>query len=175
MTRILSQRSLQNLAECHDALVIPFLQAYRRLPAMYDVGVSEGYRDEETQNEAVRQGRSTLRYPLSKHNSLPSHALDYFPWPDPWREREVWRFAFFAGAMMTIAGQLQVKLRWGGDWDGDFVQRDHSLIDLPHIELVACVPIKLEWHSPYFDEICKIRVERFPGVNFSYALNPENV
>lgn len=49
---------------------------------------------------------------------------------------------FFAGVMVAIAdrlykeGEIQHKLRWGGDWDGDHDFKDSKFIDLPHFELI---------------------------------------
>ena len=45
-------------------------------------------------------------------------------------------FCLFAGVVLSTASQLGIKIRWGGDWDGDFDLKDQSFIDLPHFELI---------------------------------------
>jgi hypothetical protein len=37
---------------------------------------------------------------------------------------------------MAIAAQMDVKLRWGGDWDQDTQVKDNNFDDLWHFELV---------------------------------------
>jgi peptidoglycan L-alanyl-D-glutamate endopeptidase CwlK len=41
-----------------------------------------------------------------------------------------------AGVILTCAKQLGVKLRWGGDWDGDGNRLNNKFNDLAHFELV---------------------------------------
>ena len=36
---------------------------------------------------------------------------------------------------MSVANRLGLKVRWGGDWDGDFEFKDQNFHDLPHFEL----------------------------------------
>jgi hypothetical protein len=40
-----------------------------------------GHREEKEQNEAFNKGNSKLKWPQSKHNSLPSLAVDIAPFP----------------------------------------------------------------------------------------------
>ena len=39
--------------------------------------------------------------------------------------------------MVATALGMGIKLRWGGDWDGDWQTRDNTFDDLPHFELAA--------------------------------------
>lgn len=39
--------------------------------------------------------------------------------------------------MFQAASTTGVKIRWGGDWDGDWIHTDQSFHDLPHFELVT--------------------------------------
>ena len=39
------------------------------------------------------------------------------------------------GMIRGIALQLNVPVRWGGDWDGDGEIKDNSFDDLVHIEI----------------------------------------
>ena len=69
----------------------------------------------------------------SKHNQEPSLAVDVAPWPIDWNDSH--RFYHFAGFVLGIAAALNIRLRWGGDWDSDFDLRDQTFFDLPHFEL----------------------------------------
>jgi peptidoglycan L-alanyl-D-glutamate endopeptidase CwlK len=102
---------------------------------IYDFSVLEGHRSDERQEELFRQSKSKLRAGQSKHNQTPSLAVDISPYPIDWENRE--RFYLLAGMMFQAATDLGIKLRWGGDWDGDWVHTDQTFHDLPHFELLG--------------------------------------
>ena len=79
------------------------------------------------------QGKSRLKFPNGKHNSLPSKAVDVAPYPIDWENTE--RFRAVAFFIKGIAVNMGINLRLGADWDGDFNSKDQSFHDLPHIEL----------------------------------------
>lgn len=99
-----------------------------------DFSVLCGHRGETEQNKAFNEGRSKLKWPQSKHNSLPSMAVDIAPYPINWDDTE--RFAHLIGIVRGIAAMKGYKLRVGIDWDNDGDIRDHSFMDYPHIELI---------------------------------------
>lgn len=125
-----SARSCANLAEAHPALQAVF----REVIEVIDHTVIEGYRGRVEQDAAYHAGKSKLPYPQSKHNRTPAWAVDACPYPIDWNDRA--RFFFLAGAVFQAAYKLGVKMRWGGDWDGDGAWRDQTFHDLPHFELV---------------------------------------
>lgn len=131
-----SDRSLRNLETCHEDLQKLFLQVVRT----YDCSIICGFRDQEEQEEAVRNGFTKVNFPNSKHNSLPSMAVDVIPYPVDWGDSE--RFYHFAGYVKGVAERLlddhviSHEIRWGGDWDRDNDLRDQSFMDLPHYELL---------------------------------------
>lgn len=106
-----------------------------------DFKVVEGARTDEQQREYVRQGVSKVQPgPNAKHTVGPAsgrtkaHAVDLLPVnPADWEDRE--RFAVLAGLMFAAAALEGVKIRWGGDWDGDMQTRDEKFRDSPHFEL----------------------------------------
>ena len=100
----------------------------------WDFRVVSGYRDEEEQNRLADEGLSQVRYPESKHNTYPSLAVDIAPYPIDWKDQE--RFVLFAGGILTVARQLGIPLRWGGDWNMDDRVADTSFRDFGHFELV---------------------------------------
>jgi peptidoglycan L-alanyl-D-glutamate endopeptidase CwlK len=131
-----SKRSINNLSECHIDLQVIFKEVINH----FDCSVIEGHRLEAEQNAAFKAGKSKLKFPLSKHNSLPSMAADVVPYPINWNDTD--RMRYFSGFVMGIAallkeqGKITHTVRWGGDWDKDTQTNDQRFIDLPHFELV---------------------------------------
>jgi len=124
-----SQRSLDRLASCDAQLQALFHTVIQHM----DCTVLEGHRQQERQDAAFARGQSKVRWPNSKHNILPSRAIDVAPWPIDWEDRE--RFHLFGGLVLGIARQRAIGLRWGGDWDSDFQVKDNRFDDLVHFEL----------------------------------------
>lgn len=127
--------SQARLNTCDPKLQDLFLEVVK----YYDCIVLCGTRGEAEQNEAYRTGTSKLRYPESKHNSLPSKAIDvapYFPTAPHIRWNDKDSFYHFAGFVRGIAALKGIKIRWGGDWDNDYELKDQTFFDLPHFELV---------------------------------------
>lgn len=100
----------------------------------WDFTVLEGHRGPERQQELFESGTSQVSWPNSKHNSLPSVAVDIAPYPIDWEDTE--RFIQLSGAILQIAKQNGLDLRWGGDWNRDGRMTDESFRDLLHFELV---------------------------------------
>lgn len=122
-----SRRSLDNLATAHIDLQRLFFEVIK----YFDCAVLEGYRTLEKQRRLYDDGKSlTLR---GKHNMKPSMAVDVAPYPIEWANTE--RFRYFGGFVMGIAKMMWIPIRYGGDWDGDTILTDQTLIDLPHYEL----------------------------------------
>ena len=124
-----SQSSLSKLSTCHLDLQWLFNEVIK----YFDCTIICGRRTEADQNQAFAEGKSKLKYPNSKHNKIPSLAIDVCPFPINWKDRD--RFYFFGGFVKGIACQLGINIRWGGDWDGDTDLADQNLYDLPHYEL----------------------------------------
>ena len=99
-----------------------------------DFSVTCGHRDEVEQQRLFREGKSKLQYPKSKHNRMPSMAVDIAPYPIDWNDKE--RFILLAGIMIGVAHEHNIKLRWGGDWNGDFDMKDQTFNDLAHFEIL---------------------------------------
>lgn len=125
-----SQSSAAKLATCDARLQ----RLFERVVQIVDCTVICGYREKAEQDEAVRLGRSKTPWPQSRHNVYPSRAVDVAPYPLDWADTR--RFDHFAGVVRGVAAQLGIRVRWGGDWDGDFDLADQSFNDLPHFEIV---------------------------------------
>ena len=102
-----------------------------------DCSVLEGHRDERRQNRLFEEGKTKVQYPMGRHNSNPSRAVDVTPYPVDWDDRE--RQTLFAGFVLGIARSMDIKIRWGGDWneDQEFSGRDpkQTFNDYVHFEI----------------------------------------
>lgn len=126
----LSKRSLNNLEGVHPLLVKVVKRAIEI--TRVDFGVIEGLRTVERQRTLLAEKKSkTMR---SKHLKQPDgygHAVDLFPgsWTDDAK------FCAVHDAMQQAAEQYGVKLRWGGDFNGDGHTVGTDNWDSPHFEL----------------------------------------
>lgn len=148
--------SRQRLSSCDERLQRLFL----RLVETYDCSIIEGHRSKDAQDLAVAQRRSKTPWPTSKHNGLPSRAVDAgpyipgrrIPWPVvpeflqnlPQAQqaaltayiKDIAQWHHFAGHVERLAEEMGIRLRWGGDWDRDRNVANQIFDDLPHFELV---------------------------------------
>lgn len=128
--RTFGTQSAAKLATCHPDLQ----KVFNFVIGHYDCTVLEGHRGQEAQDEAFRRGTSKLKWPNGNHNKTPSLAVDVLPYPIDWKDLD--RMRLFAGFVLGAASAMGIKLRWGGDWDGDRDMKDQTFHDLPHFELV---------------------------------------
>ena len=124
-----SKRSTKRLGTCDEKLQ----EIFKKVVKDFDCTVLEGYRGESKQNEAYKKGNSKLKFPMGKHNRMPSIAVDVIPYPIDWKDRE--RMTYFAGYVLGIAKSMGVRLRWGGDWNMDTKVKDNRFDDLVHFEV----------------------------------------
>ena len=122
-------KSKERLGTCHEDLQKVFNEVIKHV----DCSVLEGHRDEYRQNKLFDEGKTKVKFPMGRHNSSPSRAVDVTPYPVDWDDRE--RQTLFAGFVLGIARNMGIKLRWGGDWDQDFQVVDNRFDDFPHFEL----------------------------------------
>lgn len=121
-----SRRSRKQLETCHKDLQILFNMVVEE----YDCTIIEGKRDREAQNKYYKEGKSTLQFPDSFHNSDPSEAVDVMPYHKDkphirWDDKEGNKnFSWF---VKGVAKALGIKITWGGDWK--------NFPDAPHWQL----------------------------------------
>lgn len=118
------------LLTCHNQIQV----VVRRVIQTIDFKVIWGHRNEEQQNQVFNNGFSTKPWPMSKHNSFPSMAIDIAPWPIDWHNIE--RFALLGGYMLATAEGLNIKLRPGFDWDMDWDITDQTFMDWGHYKVI---------------------------------------
>ncbi len=130
-----SERSKQRLDTCHPDLQRLFNEVVKH----YECSILIGHRGQDAQNMAFKEGKSKQQWPDSKHNKLPSLAVDAAPYPIDWDD--IHGFYHFAGFVLGIAESLGIKVRWGGNWAGGLNLKPQKFNDLPHFELVDTAPI----------------------------------
>jgi hypothetical protein len=107
-----------------------------RVVKRLDIVIVCGHRPEKEQNEAVANKKSKLKFPNSKHNKIPSEAVDVAFWDG---EKLLWdtkQASFMAGYILAVADEMGIEIRLGADWDRDRNITDENFIDLPHLEYI---------------------------------------
>lgn len=125
------ERSLKRLGEVDERLQEVVHALLPRVP--FDLTVLCGHRTEDAQEAAVLAGRSKVRFPHSKHNALPSKAVDIAPYPVDWEDLK--RFEQMGREAVKVGDELGTPIRWGADWDRDGSITDERFLDFPHLEL----------------------------------------
>lgn len=118
-----SNSSKDKLKTCHPILQCIMNEAIKA----YDFTILCGYRGESAQNKAYEKGNSKLKFPKSKHNKIPSLAVDIAPYPIDWNDIE--RFKELNYVVMNIANYLCLDqyIQWGGTWK--------KFVDYPHYQI----------------------------------------
>lgn len=127
----LSARSTERLNSIRMDLRKVVLRAFETVP--FDVSVLEGFRNKDRQQELFNAGKSkTLN---SRH--LTGNAVDLAPYPIDWNDTD--RFKILAEHMFAAAKELNVTIRWGGNWSRNSIhdKPPSSFVDMPHFELPA--------------------------------------
>ena len=122
----LGATSLKRLSGCDTRLQAIVEMVEREYPR--DFTVVCGHRDEEAQEKAFREGTSKAHFGESRHNSIPSMAVDIAPYATGkirWGDTE--SFLLLATYMFRTAQQMGWPIEWGGHFK--------SWSDMPHWEL----------------------------------------
>jgi len=124
------KKSKEELSTCRKELQEVFNEVIKTV----DCSVLEGNRHQTRQDALYEEGKTKVKYPMGRHNALPSFAVDVCPYPVDWGDRE--RFHLFAGFVIGIAKSMDINLRWGGDWNQNWEVDDNKFDDFPHFELI---------------------------------------
>ena len=123
-----SQNSLDRLHQCHPLLQMLMLTVIKKT----DFSVICGHRDANAQNLAYTQGRSKLKWPNSKHNKVPSEAVDIVPYPIDWED--ISRFEKL-GEIVIETWKTEIDEEDKGGWELVWGKNFKGLVDYPHFEL----------------------------------------
>lgn len=128
--------SMARLGTCDPRLQVVMKAAIAQ--GIMDMTVTEGHRDQETQDRYFREGKSRVQFPHGKHNSYPAKAVDVAPFVGGKLSYDQRHCCHMAGVILGIAASLGVGIRWGGNWDQDGEPvTDQDFQDLVHFELVG--------------------------------------
>jgi len=142
-----SKKSLEKIEKAHPELQRLFFEVIKH----FDCTILHTHRSQSEQFELYKKGRTIINgewivtgaivtkldgfEKKSKHNFNPSLAIDVCPYPINFKDRE--RITLFAGYVLGISKILDMKIVWGGDWNGDTEVKDNKFDDLLHFELRA--------------------------------------
>lgn len=133
---MLSGISIERLDTCHPALQRIVSAVAEEIP----IQVICGHRNKEDQDKAFSEKKSKVKYPNSKHNTIPSNAVDIAPLKIvdghriiDWNDRDL--FASLANLVFKYAYKFGVHIRWGGDFNMDGTKTINDDWDLPHFEI----------------------------------------
>lgn len=130
-----SINSINKLLTSHRDLVNVFSYVINH----FDNTIICGNRNKFDQDKAYDEEKSQVRFPYSKHNSIPSMATDAVSYPISWDDLS--QHYYFAGYVKAVADMLydtkkiSHKVRCGADWNKNMQVGDESFMDLFHFEL----------------------------------------
>lgn len=133
-----SETSKARLQTCHRDLQTLFAHVIQD----YDCTIICGYRDQQEQDKVVAEGKSKLKFPQSKHNKMPSLAVDAAPFEKDkidWSKSQMIAFAFYVKGVadrLYRIGTISHRIRLGADWNQNNDIDDETFLDAPHFELV---------------------------------------
>lgn len=140
--RKLTNAEEKRLAELDPELKLLFEETRKDLfqqqsPMVYpmDIYLVCGHRGKEAQTQAQAMGFSKVFYPNSKHNKMPALGMDCCPYPIDWNDLE--RFRLMNRTMMETAKRLNLKIRFGADFNMDGNLTNDKFVDLPHVEKIV--------------------------------------
>lgn len=126
------------LDQAHGDLQVLF----ERVSQFYKFRITCSVRNEQDQNAAYNAGYSKLKYPDSKHNKIPSMAVDVYPVVGGKPVLNKVDMLLFAGRVAGIAdmlyqiGEIHSKLRIGADWNSNGAASDEKFLDVAHFEII---------------------------------------
>jgi len=107
---------------------------YQALLVTMPVALVCAHRGEAEQHEAFLSGASKRDWPNSKHNSVPSRAMDLAPLPLLYKA-PTFDWGFMAGVIWRAAEDLGIPIIGGWDWNRNLTSSDEHFADLAHVEL----------------------------------------
>jgi len=134
------------LMQCSPDLYTLFKEVDKDIPVEI---LNSTIRTVEDQRRFLAMGRTKTMN--SMHLITPEHpfsrAVDAGPWPHVWPvegTKDFWkdwaRLYYFAGVVMQTARQMKkaglinINIRYGGDWNGNFNLKDENFFDGVHFE-----------------------------------------
>lgn len=125
---MLGAASITALDSAHPKLGRLAREVDRRLSKrrQVELKVACGHRGQVAQEQAFRDGNSDKHWPDSRHNTMPSTAIDVVPYPQLWSDPEL--LMLLIGYILAVADDMDIEIEPGALWH----KRDR-----PHIQLSA--------------------------------------
>jgi len=145
---LFTPKSLAELATVESELRRVVMRARSWSKVAFEV--SQGQRTIEQQRQYFREGKSKVNpdayptkealYAAAKHVTGPgaplSRAVDVFVPGQEGGAYDKHALCYIAGVMEAAARSMDIKIRWGGDFDRDGILLEKGTFhDLPHFEL----------------------------------------
>ncbi len=105
-----SSQSRERLDTCDPRIVSIMEEVIKK----YDFSVIWGHRGKEEQDHFFKEGFSQRPWPKSRHNKLPSKAIDIVPYPTMYES--IPEFNRLATYVFAEANKQGIVLVWGGHW-----------------------------------------------------------
>jgi peptidoglycan L-alanyl-D-glutamate endopeptidase CwlK len=136
MKYYLSERSLLRLKDVNPKLINLCLLGIKRTPIDFGIAYQGGKRTAEEQNQLFKDGYSKCDgYKIqSNHQSGDAFDINVFVNSKVVENKEM--LCVVAGVMFSCAEELNIKIRWGLDWDQDGDIRDNTFNDMYHFEII---------------------------------------
>lgn len=125
-----SASSLRNLESARPELQDLCNEAIKQ----FDFKVLDSVRGRAAQEKAFREGHSKVHFGESAHNYMPAIALDLFPAPYSWDDKQAF-ITFQLEIIKPLAKKLGIPIRQGIDWNMNGDITDERFVDMPHVEL----------------------------------------
>ena len=119
--------SAKRLSQAHPLLKKVMLAARQQIEFV----IMDSQRGRAAQEYAFKKGNSHAHFGKSAHNWSPAIAVDIAPVPVSFKSEKP--FIALSKIILPIAKEMNVPLRWGGDWNMDGSTSDGW--DFPHYEL----------------------------------------
>ena len=126
----LDKASAARLAKAHPLLRKLFNEVSKRA----DIVILDSQRGRAAQELAYRTRRSKARFGQSAHNWAPAIALDVCPLPINWKNTRPF-VTLAKEIVLPLAKEMNIPIRWGGDWNVNGKTEDEKFVDMPHYEL----------------------------------------
>ena len=136
------QRSNERLEGVDGRLIFLLSDALAVSPIDFGIPANGGKRTTEEQyylfceNLSKCDGREIKSNHQVKEGALYSRAADVYAILNGKASWDRDLYFMFAGIVLGLAKKRGLKIRWGGDWNGDFNFKDQSFNDLCHFELL---------------------------------------
>jgi peptidoglycan L-alanyl-D-glutamate endopeptidase CwlK len=104
-----------------------------------DFGIPEygGWRSAEEQHQLFLDGKSTLDGYIKKSEHQDRKAIDIYAYVNGKASWKMQHLNLLAGHIIGTANRMGYKLRWGGDFNGNWSSDDEDFVDAVHFELVV--------------------------------------